>query len=143
MIMARVKIDIPDKFHFQTEITVRIGDLNYGGHVGNDVFLTLLHEIRVRFLKAHGFSEMDVCGAGLIMSDAALIYKAQAFYGMKLWSRLAVCDYSRAGCDMVYLLTDGKDGKEILQAKTGMVFYDYGQKKVMAVPSSFKDLFSV
>jgi len=36
--MQRIKIDLPEFFSFTTPIKIRITDLNYGGHVGNDVF---------------------------------------------------------------------------------------------------------
>ena len=39
--MARIRLSMPEKFIFTTELPVRITDLNYGGHVGNDVFLSL------------------------------------------------------------------------------------------------------
>jgi acyl-CoA thioesterase FadM len=73
--MSRTKVDLPKDFSFQTIIPIRITDVNYGGHVGNDTVLTLLHEARMQFLKHHGFSEMDFGGAGLIMSDVIIEFK--------------------------------------------------------------------
>jgi len=137
--MPRIKINLPERFNFQTKLTIRIGDLNYGGHVGNDVFLSLVHEARVRFLQSLGYSEMEVEGFGIIMSDAALIYKAEAFYGMELAVRVAVTDFTRVGCDMIYHLINGT--KEIARVKTGIVFYDYTNKKVAPVPKGFKEKF--
>ena len=49
--MPRVKVALPATFPFRTEIPVRITDLNYGGHLGNDALLGLLHEARVHFLR--------------------------------------------------------------------------------------------
>ena len=40
--MARIKIDLPDSFSFSTSFAVRITDLNYGAHVGNDKVLSFL-----------------------------------------------------------------------------------------------------
>ena len=48
--MARVKLEIPELLPFATELEVRVGDVNYGGHLGNDALLGLLHEARIRFL---------------------------------------------------------------------------------------------
>lgn len=137
--MPRIKITLPQRFDFQTKLTIRIGDLNYGGHVGNDVFLSLVHEARVRFLQSLGYSEMEVEGVGIIMSDAALIYKAEAFYGMELSVRVAVTDFTRVGCDMIYHLLDDTNQREIARVKTGIVFYDYTNKKVAPVPKKFKE----
>ena len=66
--MARIKIDLPEKFSFTTSIPVRITDINYGDHVGNDTILSLLHEARVQFLKTFGYKEMEFEGVGMIMS---------------------------------------------------------------------------
>ena len=58
--MARIKLDLPGRFPFSTELRVRITDVNYGGHMGNDALLGLLHEARVQFLAHYGLSELDI-----------------------------------------------------------------------------------
>ncbi|HCB15290.1 MAG TPA: thioesterase, partial [Gammaproteobacteria bacterium] len=72
----RIKLDLPADYSFTTELRIRITDVNYGGHLGNDAMLGLLHEARVRFLKHHGFSELDIGGCGLIMTGSSLVYNA-------------------------------------------------------------------
>ena len=57
--MARIKIELPEKFIFSTEIPLRISDINYGGHLGNDAVLSIAHEARIRFFNKHGFKEID------------------------------------------------------------------------------------
>ena len=71
----RIQLQLPDTFTFQTEIPVRITDINYGNHLGNDAILSMMHEVRVQFLQNLGYSELEMEGAGLIMSDTAIIYK--------------------------------------------------------------------
>ena len=58
--MARIKLEVPENIHFKTKITLRVSDMNYGGHLGNDAVLSLAHEARVQFLKQFGYSEMDL-----------------------------------------------------------------------------------
>ena len=48
--MSRIKLALPDRWTFSTELPVRISDINYGGHLGNDAVLALAQEARVRFL---------------------------------------------------------------------------------------------
>lgn len=139
--MARVKLDLPDVFAFQTEIPLRIGDINYGGHLGNDAVLSLVHEGRVRFLKHFGFSEMDVGGAGIIMSDAVIVYRSEAFYGETMVVDVTAHDFSRVGCDIVYRLSAQASKREVARAKTGIVFFDYEKRKTVSVPKVFRDLF--
>jgi len=136
--MARIKLEKPENFVFSTEIDVRISDINYGGHLGNDAVLSIIHEARMRFLKSMGFSETDVSdGCGLIMGDAAIVFKAESFYGDKLKVDVAVQDMSTFGFDIFYLITKVPTGEETCRAKTGMVFFDYAAKKVRKAPEKF------
>jgi acyl-CoA thioesterase FadM len=134
--MARIKIDLPKQLSFLTEIPIRITDLNFGGHVGNDVVLSIIHEARVQFLKYHGYSELNFAGAGLIMSDVAIEFKNEIFYGDIIKASVTVAEFSRVGFDVFYKLekeTNGKDSVVAL-AKTGMVCFNYQVKKITAVP---------
>jgi YbgC/YbaW family acyl-CoA thioester hydrolase len=140
--MARTKIEIPDTFSFQTEIPVRITDLNYGGHVGNDTFLSIIHEARLQFFKHYNFSEMDIDGTATIMSDANILYKNQVFYGSLIRVQIKVTELSKKRFEMVYLLTDKHSQKEIARIQTGMVFFDYDKQKIAAMPEVFKKTFT-
>jgi len=125
-------------FPFKTEIPVRITDINYGGHLGNDSLLSIIHEARVRFLKHLGYSESDVEGSGIIMIDAAIQYKSEGFYGDLLIVEIAVNDFSGIGCDFIYRITNKNTSKEIALAKTGIAFFNYEKRKTVPVPAEFK-----
>ncbi len=140
--MARIKIELPDTFEFTTELTVRISDINYGGHMGNDALLALFHEARLQFLGKYGLSEKDAGGAAFIMSDAAIVYKAEAFRGDVLVFEVAVSEVSAIGCEIVYRAVNKATGKEIARAKTGIVFFDYTTHKIVKTPKTFASLFS-
>ena len=139
--MARIKLDLPERFPFSTELRVRITDVNYGGHMGNDALLGLLHEARVQFLAHYGLSELDICGAGIIMADSVIVYKSEAFPGELLELAVTVADFNRYGCDFVYRVTEKASGREVARAKTGIVFFDYQQRAIQKVPQPFRDLF--
>ena len=113
---------------FRTGLSVRIGDLNYGNHLGNDRILSFCHEARVRYLTALGFSELDFLGDGLIMRDASAVYKGQGFFGNRLDIDLWAGDFWPYGFSFTYLLVRQKDQGEIARAKTGMVFFDYTEQ---------------
>lgn len=136
--MPRIKIELPAKFIYSTEILVRITDINYGGHLGNDSLLSIVHEARVRFLKHFGYSESDVEGNGIIMIDAAIQYKSEGFYGDELIVEVAVNDFSSIGCDFVFRITNKNTSKEIALVKTGIVFFNYEKRKTVPVPKLFK-----
>ena len=134
--MARVKIDLPEKFLFETIIPIRITDLNYGNHVGNDTILSILHEARVQYLKHYGLEEMDFAGVGLIMNDVAIEFKNEIFYGERIIASVTVSEISKFSFDVFYKLEKENNDKRILVAlaKTGMVCYNYTAKKVATVP---------
>lgn len=140
--MARIKLDLPASFPFSTELRVRITDVNYAGHMGNDVLLGLLHEARFRFMAHYGLRELDIEGLGLIIADSVIVYKSEAFVGETLTVAVAVNDFNRYGCDFVYRVTEKTGDREVARAKTGVVFFDYQQRVVQKVPQLFLDLFS-
>jgi acyl-CoA thioesterase FadM len=141
--MAKVKIELPEEFIFKTEIPVRISDINYGGHLGNDSVLSISHEARLRFLNHHNIKEFNVNGFGIIMVDAAVEYKAESFYGDIIIVEIAAKNISNVGFDLVYQLTNKETKKIIALVKTGIVFYHYGKKKIISMPVKFKSELSV
>lgn len=134
--MARVKIDLPDKFIFSTNIEVRIGDVNYGGHVGNDSLLSIVHDARLKFLKHFGYTELELDGVSMIMADAALIYKGEAFYGEMLKIEISATDFHKYGFDLIYKITNEKTGKDVCIVKTGMLCFNYETRKIALLPNS-------
>jgi len=136
--MERIKINLPEQFNFHTHINIRITDLNYGGHVGNDSFLSLIHEARQQFLKHYGYAELDFASVSLIMADAAIEFKKELNYGDTVRISVAVTGFDKLGFDLFYLIEIvAADNTTILagKAKTGMLCYDYTAKKVVPVPA--------
>ena len=140
--MNRIKIELPETFTFSTAIPVRITDLNYGNHLGHDALLSLLHEARVRLLANYGWTEKDVAGVRIIMADCAIRYRSEAFYGDVLVIEMVVRDFTRAGCDLIYRVTEKASGRPVADAKTGIVFYDYQRGKPVSVPEAFRQQFA-
>lgn len=143
--MGRIKIAIPSAPCKATiTIPVRITDLNYGSHVGNDAVVSILHEARMQFLATYGFSEMEAGGTSLIMSDLAVSYKHESFYGDILSVKVFVGEISRAGFELYYQIFTLRNEKELLiaEARTGMVCFNYTLKKVESVPDALKEVLS-
>ena len=139
--MDRVKLNLPENFSFKATIPIRITDVNYGGHVGNDSFLSLIQEARLQFLQHFGYTETDIEGVGLIMIDAAIEYKAELFYGDIITIAVAAANFSTPGFDLFYLVEKQLETKNVVaaKAKTGMLFFNYTARKVMPVPQIFID----
>jgi acyl-CoA thioester hydrolase len=139
--MPRIKIDIPVSFSFSTSFAVHITDLNYGSHVGNDKVISFLHEARVRYLQSLGYTELNLEGVGLIMADAALVFKNEMYYGEELLISVQPVECSRAGFELIYKIEKKREGQmlTVVIAKTAMICYDYGLKKVVGLPEEAKN----
>jgi acyl-CoA thioester hydrolase len=135
--MGRIKFEMPSEFIFNTEIDIRISDINYGGHLANDAVLALAHEARLRFLATYNYSEKDVEGLGLIMTSAAITYKNEAFHGDKLTIEIAIDDITRLGFDLFYRIKNEQKKVEIAHIKTSLVFFNYNIHKIAGTPENF------
>ncbi len=139
--MARIKLTLPSTFGFRTQIPVRIQDVNYGKHVGNDAILSIMHEARMQYLQACGLKELDENGMGFIMSDAAIVYKGEGFHGDVFEVEVSAAEYTSSGFDLYYRITAlrGENRLPIAEGKTGMVCFDYQQHKVTRLPEALKE----
>ncbi len=135
--MARVSLDLPDNYIFSTELDVRVTEINYGNHVGNDRMVSLLHEARLRFLREHGFTEFKIGGVGLIVTDLVVQFVAESFVGDVLTFHVGLTDFNKYGCDIIYKVENHNEERLIVKAKTGIVFFDYDERKVVRVPRVF------
>jgi acyl-CoA thioesterase FadM len=137
--MARTRIVLPDHFGFSCTIPVRITDINYGGHTGNDTILSLIHEARMQYLKSLGYTEMNFGGVGMIMSDVVIEFRSELFYGDIIEASVTCGDISKVGFEIFYKLEVTRDNK-ILAAvsKTGMVCYDYARENRFGTRGSSK-----
>lgn len=134
--MNRIKIALPENFPFSTTLTIRVTDLNYGGHVGNDSFLSLIQEASQQFLRSHGYEELSIAGFGLIMADVAIQFKRELNYGNQVKISVAADAFDKLGFDLFYKLELINGEETILagKAKTGMLCFDYEQKMKVSVP---------
>lgn len=130
--MARLSIALPEIFTFSTTISIRITDINYGGHLGNDSVLSLVHEARMQFLNSMGYTEMNCGGIGLIMTDAAIEFKREVFYGELITISVAAINFTKKSFELFYKMEKQQAEKTVLVAvvKTSMLGYDYSAKKI-------------
>ena len=138
--MARVKLTLPTQSLFSTEIEVRISDINYGNHLGNEVVLSYMQETRLRFFQSLGYQdELHIEGIGTIQADAAIEYRGEAFQGDVLRCTLLLGEIGKRSIDFYYLLERNGDRQLIARGKTGIAFFDYALRKTVAVPTTVLD----
>jgi YbgC/YbaW family acyl-CoA thioester hydrolase len=138
--MPRLKIELQQKILTSVFIPVRITDINYGNHVGNNSIVEIIHEARVQFFNQHGFTELNIAGTGLIMSELSVEFKNESFYNDVLEIKIFSGEMTRVSFELFYEISVKRNGQKIIiaHAKTGMVCYNYETKKVTAVPDELK-----
>lgn len=130
---------MPEKVLGVFDIPVRISDINYGNHLGNDALVSILHEARVQWLRSLNFTELNIDGVGLIMSELAVQFKSEIFYGDTISITILADKPSPVGFDLYYSLRN-RENILVALAKTGMICFDYEKKKVAAIPGYFKTI---
>jgi acyl-CoA thioesterase FadM len=125
---------------WSTELEVRVGDINYGRHLGHDALVTLVHEARARFFAAYGFSEWDVAGASTMVVELGVRYRAEAFWGDRLRIEIHVGRVRSRGCELRYGIVRAADGGRVAEATTSLVFVDPPSGRLRTVPDELADV---
>jgi acyl-CoA thioester hydrolase len=115
--------------------TIRLGDINYGGHMGNDKSLLLFHDARLNFLGQHGFSEKNIGGPGIIMGEAHIYYKKEVFLGDELKVYIHIEELRGIAFDMHYTVM--RDEDIVIHGSTKLIAFDYEKHKVVKLPDAF------
>lgn len=136
--MARIQLSLPATLPFACELTIRVTDLNYGAHLGNDRLLGLIHEARYQYFEHYGYTELRAEGVSFIMGDCAIVYLKEGFHGQRLRCEVGVGDYANSSFDVYYRLSLVETGERFAEAKTGLVCFDYDTRRVQRVPAALR-----
>jgi acyl-CoA thioesterase FadM len=139
--MPRLKLTPLKQYVFSIELMVRITDINYGGHLGNDRLLSMAHEARVAFLADFDYTEHNCGGVSLIIGDAAIQYKGEAFAGDTLKFEVSPGEYTDYGFRLFYRVVRNPDGKLIALMENGMVCLDPETRELHRIPSEVQSRF--
>ncbi|HBX54449.1 thioesterase family protein [Pseudomonas sp. UBA2684] len=140
--MARLKLEFPeDQFCYSTHLTVRVTDINAANHLGNDSMISMISEARARFLFEFGIEETREDGTGIIVTDLATTYRAEAHARDQLLFEVGVMDFNTYGGDITFRISRPADGALVAMAKSGFVFFNYLRGQVVAMPAAFSAKF--
>ncbi|MBQ5948231.1 thioesterase family protein [Massilia sp. ST3] len=140
--MARLQLNFPeDQFYYSTPLTVRVTDVNAANHLGNDSMISMISEARARFLFEFGVAETERDGTGIIVTDLATTYRAEAHARDELLFEVGVMDFNKYGGDIIFRVSRPRDRTLIAMAKSGFVFFNYKTSQVMAMPEEFRGKF--
>ncbi|HEX8476683.1 MAG TPA: thioesterase family protein [Telluria sp.] len=141
--MARLHLDFPeDQYCYTTPLTVRVTDINGANHLGNDSMISMISEARARFLFEYGVPETERDGTGIIVTDLATTYRAEAHARDQLVFEVGVMDFNKYGGDIIFRITRPRDKRLIAMAKSGFVFFNYHTSQVVDMPDEFRSKFN-
>lgn len=136
--MPRVKVGLPDKFLYSMERSVGISDLNYAKHLDSVAMVNILQEARLQFLANLGFTESNIYGLGIVVTDMAVDYRSESFANDCLVIDVGISNINRYGFDIGMQVTNSALEAVVCNAKIGVVFFDFDRHKIAQVPPAFK-----
>ena len=140
--MARLQLEFPeDQFYYTTPMSVRVTDINAANHLGNDSMISMISEARALFLFEFGVPETSLDGTGIIVTDLATTYRAEAHARDQLLFEVGVMDFNKYGGDLIFRITRPRDRKLVAMAKSGFVFFNYKTSQVVSMPDEFRAKF--
>ena len=138
--MPRVKVAQPDQFLFSMEHRVGISDVNYAKHLDSIAMVKILHEARLQFIASLGFTEGNIFGLGMVVTDLAVEYRSESFANDMLLIDVGVSGFNRYGFDIGLQVTNSAFDTVVCNGKMGVVFFDFDKHQIIEVPLAFKAL---
>jgi len=138
--MSRVKVESPPEFLFSMERTVGISDVNYAKHLDSVAMVNILHEARLQFLASLGFTEGNIYGLGMVVTDLAIDYRSESFANDQLIIDVGVSDFNRYGFDIGLQIANSALESIVCGAKFGIVLFDFDRHQISEIPAPFRSL---
>ena len=126
------------KWNRIVEIEVRVGEINYGGHLGNDKALLLFHDARLKLFHLLGFTEDNIGeGIGIIMTEAHVHFRREVFLYDLLYVDVEVKSHGDKYFDLHYDIYRISDSVKVIEGDTRQLGFDYNNRKVARLPEVF------
>ena len=137
--MPRPHLNSLDHYPFATEFVVRVGDVNYGRHLGNDAAISLLHDARAQMFREFGCTELDLGDSvtGTVMTDLTVTYRAEAFLFDRLTVESGISEVARASFRVHHRMS--RDDTEVALAECGIAAFDFSVRKLARFPEALLD----
>jgi acyl-CoA thioester hydrolase len=136
-LMPKIKLKQQDAYEFEYPVTLQVYHINYGGHLGNDTVVSLLHEARVNLLKQLGLTELNLGDGktGIIMADLAVNYLKEGFLFDQFIIFTHIDEISAASFRIFHKIM--KDDIIIALAEIGIITFDYHEHAITEIPTDF------
>jgi 4-hydroxybenzoyl-CoA thioesterase len=131
----RLKEQLSYEFNYNTRLEPR--DINYGGHLGNDILVSLAGSARADALYCLGLQEVNLGDGhtGIIMSDLVVNFRAEAFMFDEIIIGTHIGEFSSNGFRIFHRVSKGEI--VIALVETGIKAFNYIAREVAPVPETF------
>ncbi len=138
--MQRVKLNPPENCVFRMERKVGISDLNFARHMDSVAMIRVIHEARLQFLADLGFSESNIYGLGMVVTDLAIDFRSESFANDVLTVDVGVMTFNKYGLDIGFQVSNHALDTVVCIAKMGVVFFDFDNHKLAELPGAFRSI---
>ena len=140
--MSRLKLKALESYQFESSAKIRVSDLNYGNHLGNDALVSLIHNARVELLSKHGFSELNIGQekVGIIMSGLQVQYRAEGFLHDTLTIQSDFTEFSKSFFKACHLVM--RKDTVIALVECDFTAFNYSTRKIASIPERFLQTFN-
>jgi acyl-CoA thioesterase FadM len=136
--MAKLIIEIPEKFVFQWNYDVQDSDVNAGNHLGADQIVRIAIDTQRHFVKHLGYPHsLNIDGTGLIMTSSEARYLSEARCNDRLRIDLAPMNFTDKSFELVYRFFNETQNREVARVRTTLVSFDYTLNRIIPTPPSF------
>ena len=132
--------DLTGPFSHELEITVRFADTDAMGHVNNAKYLTYCEIARLRYwtdVTGEDFALGAEGAESLILAEARITYRAQAFYGETVVVQTRATRIGRSSFTLEHRLLAcivGDAPRLVAVSESILVRYDYATGRPVALP---------
>lgn len=129
---------------FVARYTVTIGDINYGGHLGNDRALVVFHDARIKLFEHFGFRESNIGDErGIVVVEAGCRYYKEVFLHDTLLTSVNFDGVEGKSFTLGYSVAREQDGATVIDGFTKILPYDYELRRVTDLPEVFVTRFGL
>jgi acyl-CoA thioesterase FadM len=132
--MPRIQLEEQPAYAFRHDLTVRATDINYGGHLGTEAAVGLLHEARARPFREIGLLSVQISqgATGLAIADLAVNLKREASVFDELCVESHLGEMTQKSIRLFQRIA--RDGELLVLAETGLVAFDYESRRPVPLP---------
>ena len=124
-------------YEFSCNIKLRINDINFAGHVGNSQMIAIAHDARISLLKDLRLLEQNLGDGktGIVIADITANFKAEIFLRDTVTVKSHIGETGKSGFRIFHRVES--NGGVAAFIETGIVAFDYVQRKSTQIPEEF------